>query len=75
MLKVKQPIISVQAVVMTTLILCWGAIASADKSNQANSETTTVAFESQVVEYIQKFPYQETFDYAKLYTGGDPSNH
>ena len=29
-------------------------------------------FEAQVEDYIQKFPYQETFDYAMLFTGGDP---
>lgn len=28
------------------------------------------AFESQVAEYITKFPYQETYDYVVLYTGG-----
>jgi hypothetical protein len=52
--------------------LLFGQFAFADKSNQANRETTPGAFESQVVEYIQNFPYQDTFDYAKLYTGGDP---
>ena len=30
-------------------------------------------FEEQVAEYIQKFPYQDTFDYATRYTGGDPN--
>ena len=29
-------------------------------------------FEKQVEDYIQKFPYQETFDYAMRLTGGDP---
>jgi hypothetical protein len=29
-------------------------------------------FEQQVEDYIQKFPYQETFDYAMQFTGGDP---
>jgi len=31
------------------------------------------SFEDQVAEYIQKFPYQDTFGYAMLSTGGDPS--
>ena len=31
------------------------------------------SFENQVAEYLQKFPYQETFDYAMRYTGGDPA--
>jgi len=34
--------------------------------------TTTDDFEKQVDDYIQKFPYQETFDYAMRLTGGDP---
>jgi len=29
-------------------------------------------FEKQVEDYIQKLPYQETFDYAMRLTGGDP---
>ena len=33
--------------------------------------TTTDDFEQQVEDYIQKFPYQETFDYAIQMTGGD----
>ncbi len=31
------------------------------------------SFENQVAEYIQKFPYQDTFNYAMRYTGGDPA--
>jgi hypothetical protein len=30
-------------------------------------------FEHQVAEYIEKFPYQETFKYVLAYTGGDPT--
>ena len=30
-------------------------------------------FESQVAEYLEKFPYQDTYDYAVKYTGGDPA--
>lgn len=30
------------------------------------------SFEESVAEYIQKFPYQETYNYAVRYTGGDP---
>ncbi len=29
-------------------------------------------FEKQVEDYIQKFPYQNTYDYAMQLTGGDP---
>jgi len=31
------------------------------------------SFEAQVAEYIQKFPYQDTFNYAMRYTDGDPA--
>jgi hypothetical protein len=34
--------------------------------------TSADDFEKQVEDYIQKFPYQETFDYAMRLTGGDP---
>jgi hypothetical protein len=30
-------------------------------------------FEAQVEEYLQLFPYQETYRYAMLHTGGDPA--
>jgi hypothetical protein len=35
---------------------------------------STGDFETQVEDYIQKFPYQDTHDYAMRYTGGDPAN-
>src|SRR5210317_1267586 len=39
----------------------------------SREESTTMDdFEKQVDDYIQKFPYQETFDYAMRLTGGDP---
>ena len=31
------------------------------------------SFENQVEEYIQKFPYQDTYDYSLRFTGGDPT--
>ena len=31
------------------------------------------SFENEVAEYLRKFPYQDTFNYAMLYTGGDPA--
>ena len=34
---------------------------------------TSAEFETQVVEYIRLFPYQETYKYAALYTKRDPS--
>jgi hypothetical protein len=31
-------------------------------------------FEKQVEDYLQKFPYQETYRYAMVQTGGDPAS-
>jgi hypothetical protein len=42
----------------------------------AQDSTPTQAsdsFENQVAEYIQKFPFQDTFGYAMRFTGGDPA--
>ena len=33
---------------------------------------STDDFEKQVEDYIQKYPYQNTYEYAMLFTGGDP---
>jgi len=41
-------------------------------STEQTPVRTEDTFETQVSEYIQKFPYQETYDYAVRYTGGDP---
>ncbi len=38
-----------------------------------DKSTSTDAFEKQVEDYLQKFPYQETYRYAMLQTGGDPA--
>lgn len=31
------------------------------------------AFEAQVAEYLRRYPYQQTYDYAMRFTGGDPA--
>jgi hypothetical protein len=41
--------------------------------NSAPTTQNSDSFENQVAEYIQKFPFQDTFNYAMLYTGGDPA--
>ena len=40
-----------------------------------STQDTTVAgdFEKQVNNYIEKFPYQDTYNYAMKYTNGDPA--
>jgi len=53
------------ALVMTTC----GIMIAACSPEQSTAKDD---FEKQVEDYIQKFPYQETFDYAMRLTGGDP---
>ncbi len=52
------------------LYLLLIVIAAACTMKEKNS---TPSFEEQVSDYLQKFPYQETYNYMKIYTGGDPS--
>jgi hypothetical protein len=47
---------------------CGIMIAACSPEQSASTDD----FEKQVEDYIQKFPYQETFDYAMRLTGGDP---
>ena len=51
-----------QALVITT---CGIVIAACSPEQSASNDD----FEKQVEDYIQKFPYQETFDYAMRLTG------
>jgi hypothetical protein len=53
-----------QALVMTTCGIMLSAFSPETSFAQDD-------FEKQVEDYIQKFPYQETFDYAMRLTGGD----
>jgi len=48
---------------------------SADIPKQATQVTASEpsSFEAQVADYIQKFPYQDTYNYNARYTGGDPA--
>ena len=52
----------------TLVITTCGIVIAACSPEQSAS---TDDFEKQVEDYIQKFPYQETFDYAMRLTGGD----
>lgn len=38
---------------------------------QKEQEQSEVSFEDQVADYIQKFPFQDSYDYMKRYTGGE----
>jgi len=58
------------------IILLFCSLALLHACDKAPTEAVTQqtdSFENQVAEYIRKFPYQDTFDYAMLYTGGDPA--
>jgi hypothetical protein len=53
-----------RALVITT---CGIMITACSPGNSASKDD----FEKQVEDYIQKFPYQNTYDYAMQFTGGD----
>ena len=38
-----------------------------------NQDQAKEEYQKNIEDYIQKFPYQETYDYMMKYTGGDPS--
>jgi hypothetical protein len=42
-------------------------------ASAANTVAQGNDFEKSVAEYIKKFPYQDTYDYAMKYTGGEPA--
>jgi hypothetical protein len=50
----------------TSALLLFGSLLMTSLPSMAES------FEEQVSEYIQKFPYQDTYNYAVSYTGSDP---
>jgi hypothetical protein len=54
-----------RALVITTCGIMIGACSQ-------NKATSQDDFETQVEDYIQKFPYQNTYDYAMQVTGRDP---
>jgi hypothetical protein len=60
-------------------LMVFGCSPSEPESEGAAQDSTPTtqesdSFENQVAEYIQKFPYQDTFNYVMRYTGGDPKN-
>ncbi len=61
-------------VVQKVALLCTVVLLNAcERAPTAVVTQKTDSFENQVAEYLRKFPYQDTFDYAMRYTGGDPS--
>jgi len=55
---------------LLTSLLILGAVTL---SYSAEMQTSDPALEEQVADYIQKYPYQETFRMAMNYTKGDPA--
>ena len=53
---------------IVAMLLSVAATASADDTVVAEDE-----FEESVAEYIRRFPYQDTYEYAMKYTRGEPS--
>ena len=56
-----------------TIVGCAPEPESSETAQQATAATRNESdsFEEQVAEYIQKFPYKDTYNYAVRYTGGD----
>jgi hypothetical protein len=57
-------------------LMVFGCSLSEPKSEGVAQDSATQesdSFENQVEEYIQKFPYQDTYDYSLRFTGGDPT--
>jgi hypothetical protein len=70
--------ISLIALLSLTLMVFGCSPSEPESEGAAQDSTPTTqesdSFENQVAEYIQKFPYQDTFNYVMRYTGGDPKN-
>ena len=54
---------------LSVLILILLLAISCDKK----TTDAEMNFNDHIADYIQKFPYQDTYNYMKKYTGGDPS--
>ncbi|RLE24729.1 MAG: hypothetical protein DRJ50_04245, partial [Actinobacteria bacterium] len=52
------------------LVAALGLLATVARAAQPAQDSD---FEAQVADYIQKFPYQDTYNYAAKATGGDPA--
>ena len=55
---------------LAAVILACGFMINACSAEKSTSKDD---LEKQVQDYLQKFPYQETYRYAMLQTGGDPA--
>jgi hypothetical protein len=68
-----------QVAVASLVLVVSGCPASEPKAEEGARQSKPVmtqdsaSFEDQVMEYLRAFPYQETYRYVLLYTGGDPA--
>ena len=68
----------IQATLTSLILVILGCTTSEPESEKVakqpkfTSTQESALFEDQLKEYIQNFPYQETYKYFVLYTGGDP---
>ena len=64
---------------LSSLLMTCGYFPLETKSEAAAQPSTSSAvqasdsFEDQVADYIRRYPYQQTYDYAVRFTGGDPA--
>jgi len=60
---------------LTGVLIALMLTACSDRKPAGTDDGTTAAtdIEAQVQEYLRLFPYQETYRYAMLQTGGDPA--
>ena len=56
------------ATIVAMALLACGRPAEPPEADERSSP-----FEAQVAEYIRNFPFQDTYNYAKRYTEGDPA--
>jgi len=64
-----------QTIIIATLVLFTFSCKQSNEKKQVDvSVETENSFDNQVADYIQKFPYQETYNYMTKYTGGKVSN-
>ena len=51
----------------------WAVVIAALVMSAHATVAQAASFDEQVAEYIRLFPYQDSYDYAKTYTAGDPA--
>ena len=68
------PIILLSVAVSFGLMACSQPDSSSQTSDSPQpAEISAEDLEKSVAEYIEKFPYQDTYNYAMNYTGGEPA--